>query len=118
MSVVWQQWTVGPGNQSPDYSIPAGVDLTACEEPLKNGDARTTFEIASSSDAVLLMTGGVRLHGTVRVTTTSAKTDSVKFSVGLSSLLGREADTIVCSLKRKDGENGIGIFVSVLMLIA
>jgi hypothetical protein len=108
-----QQWAIGPGSQSPAYPIPLGIDLTACKEPLRNGGPnKASFEISSLSDTVLLLSGGSGLHGSVRVTTTSADTESVKFSVDLSTNWNREADTIVCSLERKNGESGVGVFVS------
>lgn len=116
MYLYWQQWTVGPGTQSPDYPIPGGINVTSCEEPLRDGGPnQTTFQVPSSSNAVLLFANGPWIHGSVRVTSTSAQTDSVKFSVDLSSQHNREADTIVCSLERGNGEKGVGIFVSALM---
>lgn len=104
-----QQWSVGPGDLSPDYPIPASVDLISCNQPLRDGNPKTTLSADPSSDTVLLMALGSMLHGSVRITT--GKHDSVRFSVALESL-GQEKDTIVCSLKRGDGENGVGIFVS------
>ncbi|KAF9445068.1 hypothetical protein P691DRAFT_735594 [Macrolepiota fuliginosa MF-IS2] len=104
-------WSVGPGSASPDYSIPQGIDLSSCETPLSDGGpGSATFSIPSSSDTILLLSSGPLLHGTVRVTSTSEKTDSVKFSVDLSSRNDWAEDTIVCSVKRRDGELGVGIF--------
>lgn len=44
------------------------------------------------------------------MTTTTEHRDSVRISVGLESRLNFEAYTIVCSVKREDGERGVGIF--------
>lgn len=111
-----QQWSVGPSQETPDYDIPPGIDLIACDEPLKDagGPSYTSFEVASSSDAIFLLSAGSWLQGSVKVTT-SANADAVKFTVKTSLVRWRgsyrTADTIVCSLKRNDGENGVGIFV-------
>ncbi|KAF5354947.1 hypothetical protein D9756_005640 [Leucocoprinus leucothites] len=111
------QWSVGPANQSLDYPLPHDIDLVACDEPLKDGPgpSLTEFEIDSPSQTLLLLSAGAWLHGSVKVVT-STGTDSVKFSISTSlhrrRWPGRDdaADTIVCSLKRKDGESGVGIF--------
>jgi len=50
------------------------------------------------------------LHGSVRITSTSARKDSVGFFVNLLPRRNRPANTIVCALKRKDGEYGVGVF--------
>lgn len=110
MKVSAQQWAIGPGAQSPDYPIPAGVDLVSCEQPLKNGNADTRLNVDPSSEAILLMAQGPRLQGSVKITT--GKHDSVKFFVRLTAYDGEDKDTIVCSLKRANGESGVGIFVS------
>ncbi|XP_006461438.1 hypothetical protein AGABI2DRAFT_178597 [Agaricus bisporus var. bisporus H97] len=103
-----QQWAIGPGAQSPDYPIPAGAELVSCEQPLKNGNADTRLNVDPSSEAILLMAQGPRLQGSVKITT--GKHDSVKFFVRLTAYDGEDKDTIVCSLKRANGESGVGIF--------
>ncbi|KAJ3563688.1 hypothetical protein NP233_g8775 [Leucocoprinus birnbaumii] len=108
------QWAVGPANQSVDYPIPADIDLEACDEPLVDGPgpSLTSFEIDSPSETLLLLSAGSWLAGSVKVTTSSS--NSVKFSVSTHLVRRRwgdnTADTIVCRLKRKDGELGVGIF--------
>ena len=101
-----------------DYPLPPGVDLLACDEPLFDGPGPsvTSFEIASPSETLLLLSAGAWLSGSVRVTT-SASTDFIRFSI-TTKVIGwhwaNTANTIVCSLKRNEGEFGVGIFASAL----
>lgn len=107
-------WGIEPGDQNMDYPLPPGVDLLACDEPLFDGPGPsvTSFEIASPSETLLLLSAGAWLSGSVRVTT-SASTDFIRFSV-TTKVIGwhwaNTANTIVCSLKRNEGEFGVGIF--------
>lgn len=116
MNPHWRQWTIGPGRESPDYPIPRGIELTSCDEPLIYGRSnQSSLQIPSSSNAALLLVDGSLLHGNVRITSTSARKDSVGFSVSLSPRHNRPANTIVCAIRRSDGELGLGVFVSLAL---
>ena len=104
-----------------DYPLPPGVDLLACDEPLIDGPGPsiTSFEIALPSETLLLLSAGAWLSGSVRVTT-STNTDSIRFSITTKMIGWRwtnTANTIVCSLKRNEGEFGVGIFASAVCWI-
>lgn len=82
---------------------------------MKNGPGPnySDIDIAMPSETLLFFSAGAKLSGLMRVTVSGG--NKVKFSVRTSINEGHSqgrntADTIVCTLKRQDGEYGVGLF--------
>jgi hypothetical protein len=79
--------------------------------------ASVVFDLPVASDALYLLARGSLAHGSAKILDSEEDGDNVKVEVAVSyhtqEALNRAK---VCSLQRKSRENGVGIFVSVLLV--
>jgi len=81
--------------------------------------ARTVFDLPVSSDALYLLSRGSLAHGSATILDSQEGGENVKVEVVASYYTRQALDRAkVCSLQRRAGENGVGIFVSTIPIVA
>lgn len=130
-----QQWLKTGWFDTKDIPIPPGIDVGRCvshsdwSNDISNVatdmeittrppysfpySAETSFDLALSSDVLLLLSRGSLSAGRVDVVTSPALSDVVRVQVVVNYFRKDIRDLAqACLIKRGDGENGVGIFVS------
>ena len=75
--------------------------------------AHADFYLPASSDALYFLARGSLANGSAKIVDSEEDEDRVKVEVVVSYYTQEALDRVkVCSLQRKPGENGVGIFVS------
>lgn len=106
---------MGGGNSNTQYqhvSIPSNVNVQNCAS-WSGGALSAQFDLPVSSDLLMFMARGHITEGSLEIVSSSRSGNTVKVDVSASVSPRSLLDQIkVCTIKLKEGENGVGIFVS------